>query len=345
MDKEFILERKIKMKKILSLLLVLVTLFGLCACGENADSSVFSVGDSVETDILKLTLENAQLAIKLNATSYGTYSQIQSGNTTISEKYFTAEEYNPSTDAGKAYVAPKGHTYIAIECKVENLDRASVDLGERFLKVSYSKHEFKNLDLNYGCNSVNGYAWEKYDASNILLLAGETEYFRAYVDIPVDVESLEDEFDLTFYIPNSKGKTEGFRYHVTSGTIEKSEMTLDEAIYKFTSDEGQNYFKEHLSDYTTLSGEDIASLLNNSKSWNMTIKYSYGSWNGKFKFEDDLRIKETLSDGSVGYFNNRSWAVKGDNLILDNEDICKVLKLSDDSYLLTVNDEIYAIMN
>ncbi len=333
------------MKKILSLLLVLATILCFCACGENVDSSVYSVGDPVETDILKFTLENAQFAIKLNTTSYGTYSQLQSGNTTISEEYFTAEEYNPATDAGSAYVAPKGHTYIAIECKVENLDRASVDIGKRYVKASYNKNEFKDLDINYGCDSVNGYAWERYDGSNIVLLAGETKYFRAYVDIPVDVESLEDEFDLTFYIPNSKGKTEGFKYRVAGGTIENLGMSLDEAIYKFTSDEGQDYFKERISDYTTLSGGDIASLLNNRKSWNMVIKYSYGSWTGKFKFEDDLRIKETLSDGSTGYFNKRSWIVEGDNLVLDNKDICKVLKLSDDSYLLTVNNEPYAIMN
>ena len=35
MGKEFILERKIKMKRILSLLLVLVTLFSLYACGKS----------------------------------------------------------------------------------------------------------------------------------------------------------------------------------------------------------------------------------------------------------------------------------------------------------------------
>lgn len=333
------------MKKILSLFLVLVVLLSLCACNRNISSSSYSVGDSVETDILKLTLENAQFAIKLNATSYGTYEQIQSGNTNISDEYFTADEYNPSTDAGKAYVASKGHTYIVIECKVENLDRASVDLGERFLNVDYNNKKYKNLELTYGCNSTNGYEWKKYNSSNILLLAGETEYFRAYVDIPVDVESLEDEFELTFYIPNSKGKTEGFKYRVIGENTAKTEMSLDEAIYKFASDEGQKYFQERISDYTILSGTEIMSLLNNRSSWNMIIKYPYGSWTGKFKFEEDSRIKETIFDGSTGYFNDRSWAVREDKLILDNEDACKVLKVVDDTYLLVVENQPYAIMN
>ena len=57
------------MKKTVSWILVLVLCLGLCACAP-AETEVLTenkLGDAVETDILRITLTKAQLAIKLNA--------------------------------------------------------------------------------------------------------------------------------------------------------------------------------------------------------------------------------------------------------------------------------------
>ncbi len=330
------------MKKIFSLLLAFTIIFSFYACGDS-NLTVYSVGNSVESDILKLTLDNAQFAIKLNSSSSATYAQMKAGKVTLSEEYFTAEEYDPSMDAGLAYVAPKGHTYVAIEFKAENLDRSSVSHGHDFVSVEYNEEKYEDLEVNYGCSSINGYKWENYDMSGFSLLAGETEYFRAYVDIPVDVDSLDDEFNLIFSIPNSKGDVEKFKYHISGEIIAEQEISLDEAIYKFKNEEGQTFFKEHLTEYTAVSGDEIASLLS-GKTWNIIMKLSYGSWEGKFKFESDSRIKETLYDGSVGFFNERTWSVDGNNLILDKEDICEVYKISDEVCLLVKDKEPFAVL-
>ena len=59
-------------------------------------------------------------------------SSADGSNYKTSPDYFLADEYNPETDAGLAYVAPKGHTYVAIEYRVKNLDRASVEFEGSF---------------------------------------------------------------------------------------------------------------------------------------------------------------------------------------------------------------------
>ncbi|MCR5082711.1 MAG: hypothetical protein K6B15_04475, partial [Parasporobacterium sp.] len=169
----------------------------------------------------KFTLSNAELAIKLNTTSSGTLEEMKSGNTTISGDYFTADEYNADEDLGKAYVASKGHTYVVIEFCIENLDRGALDIGNSFfstplfVSVVYNGESYDYYTTQYGAVSSNGYEWARYDSINILLQAGETSYYRCYIDIPVDADSLDDEFDLIVALPNSDDSSENFTYHVT----------------------------------------------------------------------------------------------------------------------------------
>jgi len=356
------------MRRTITLFLALLLCLNLCACGaENPSPTVaetdateapteaavleeFRLGESIETDILRITLTNAQLAIKLNSTSSGTLSQIESGQTTLSGEYFTAEEYDPVNDVGLAYVAPKGHTYAAIEFKAENLDRASVEFdgvfNEQFITVEYASNTY-NEETNYGCRSVNGYEWERYNSSNILLLAGDAYSYRGYIDIPTDAADLNDDFSLIFSLPNSKGETTGFKYVVTAAdrsAAESQEIPLDEAIHLFTKEEGQQYFKNHMDEFTVLNGEEIKNIVEDHY-WNIVKILSYGSWTGGYKFEADGRIKETIPSIGTGYFNDCSWSISDDTLILNGEEVCQVRKINDTAYLLVLNDEPYAIMN
>lgn len=356
------------MKRILILSLTLLLLLGLCACGAQepepapteaevteapTESIVLeeaTLGTSIETDILRITLTNAQLAIKLNSSSSGTLSQIQSGQTTLSDEYFTAEEYDPVNDVGLAYVAAKGHTYVAIEYQAENLDRASVEFdgtfNDQFITVEYAGNTY-NEETNYGCRSVNGYEWERYNSGNVLLLAGDAYSYRGYIDIPVDAEDLNDDFSLIFSLPNSKGETTKFKYVVTAAdrnAAQSQEISVDEAIHLFTEEEGQQYFKNHMDEYTVLNGEEIKSAVED-RYWDVVKKLSYGSWTGGYKFETDGRIKETIPSIGTGYYNDCTWSISDDMLVLDGEEVCQVRQINDASYLLVLNDEPYAIMN
>ena len=349
------------MKKALAFILALTLCLGLCACGGSEEKGTTSttatevltenkLGDTVETDILRITLTKAQLAIKLNASSSGTLSQIQSGQTTLSDQYFTPEEYDPKTDAGLAYVAAKGHTYVAIEFKAENLDRASVEFdgsfNDQFITVEYDGNKYKEK-TNYGCKSSNGYEWVRYNSGNILLLAGEANYYRGYIDIPVDANDLNDDFTLIFSLPNSKESATKFKFVVKTAdraSVEAQEISVGEAIHLFTQEDGQNYFKEHMNEYIALNGQEIESVIKGRK-WNILIKKSYGKWEGAFRFDEDGRIQETIPMVGTGYYNDRSWKIKDNMLILDETDECQVLKIEESAYLLVMDNAPYAIMN
>lgn len=343
------------MKRLLCLLTALCLLFCLAACGSTESTGEASptaapedttpaknLGERVETDILDVLLVNAEFTIKLN--SSGTYSS--SGGSHLNDEYFTAEEYDPAEDAGLAYIAPKGHTYVAIEFKAKNLDRASVSFGERMFAVEYNGETYKDLRTVYGCAKVDtDRYWSEYKYSNILMMAGEEKSYRCYVDIPVDVADLGDDFNLYVSLPNSKKETETFKFFASAETAVEVETTFAEAAATFLTEKGQAYFKKHLAEYKGLSGSEIKKLLKSKRNWNIEMKVSYGSWSGKFGFESDQRIKETLSDGNSGYFNERTWKAKGDTLIIDDEYTCTVCKLEDGYYLLIADNAPFALMH
>ncbi len=260
------------LKKILILLLTGVMVLSLAACGEKSGTSASTgsdtntpssttqpeakrLGDSIETDILRITLDNAQFAIKLNS-SYSDSDPRQ-----LSDDYFTAEEYDPVNDVNSLYVAPKGHTYVAIEYTVECLDRSAVyfDGGTNYdendhyylsgITVEYAGEKYSTVnrphinspvyETNYGCHKdADSSLWLRDFSSTILVSAGEKSQYRGYIDIPVDVDDLDDDFALIFTLPSSEsttvndgpGPTVEFKYLVTAeDRPSASESTLDEA--------------------------------------------------------------------------------------------------------------------
>ena len=158
------------------------------------------VGDSVETDILRFTLDRAELAIALeNGMTIGTGAPADGyagGN------FYLPKEYDAADDAGNPFVAAKGHTLVSMVFTIENLDRATVDLFryDRNIAIVYDGKSYKG-ELNFGAENENGEGWKDYRSSNVLLQSGETSSYKAYVDIPVEIEDLSSPFEIKFNIP------------------------------------------------------------------------------------------------------------------------------------------------
>lgn len=301
----------------------------------------FKLGESIETDILRITLNTAKLTIAVENTN--------------GDSYFLPKEYDLQGDQRNPFVAAKGHTLVAITYTAKNLDRTGVNFdgsfNDNFMSIEYDG-EFYFSKTVYGYKSANGWDWEQYNSSNVLLLAGETEIFRCYIDIPIETENLSDTFLLTFNLPNSDGSTESFTYVVTEedrNAIAMQEISLEEAIYTFPKQKATEYFQNHIKDFSNLSGDQINEVVI-SGSKHIIIKESYGHWYGLFVFEDDGRIKETLlslKTKDTGYFNERTWSVDGDMLILatPKETIeCEVKEISESTFLLVSDGAPYALI-
>lgn len=206
------------MKKLIAFLLAVVTCVSLAACGASSNGNYHKLGETVSTDIFEFTLDAAEFTVALS--------------NIVDETYFTPKEYNSQTDSDNPYVAPVGHTYAAFTYTVKNLNRASSEFhnGYSFVTVKYDgkKHSameegafFQYEDEQYMDASGNlekrqGNKWYKDPGNNLLLLTGEKETRRAYIDIETNVNDLTSDVEITFKIPNSEGKTEEFTYLVTA---------------------------------------------------------------------------------------------------------------------------------
>lgn len=322
-------------KRIIALLVVVLTVTSfLCACGSGGNNPGVSLGETVGTDICELTLNRADLTIALDNTN--------------NLNYFTPKEYDAANDNDNPYVAAKGHTLVAFTYTLSNLDRAEIDVdgsfNPNFITIKYDGKSYKE-ETKYGAESEDGLNWEKNNSSNVLLLAGEKAIFRAYIDIPVEPAALTDTFEMIFSLPNSDGKTEDFKYTITAEARTKAaengvEITLEYAVSHFTKEEGQDYFKKHIGEYTTVPGDQIMSVILNNK-WKVSYIYpGQGSWTGDFWFQTDGRIKDTY-----GYVNERTWAISGDNLIINGEKTCELKSVAEGIYLLAMNGEPYILMH
>lgn len=291
---------------IVVVIVVAIILLSLNKVNTSSESNtVMKLGNTVETDIVRLTLINSKLCIALN-------------NTTSSNDMFKPKEYDSVNDVKNPYVASKGHTYVAYTIKIENLDRNSIDLGgsfnNRLIQIQYNGNTYKNQEKTKA-RSTDNITWEKYDSSNILLLAGETYYYRGYVDIETDA-NLDDDFDIIFALPNSQNKIESFDYNITKNDIEnyvEPEISLHDALSNFSNKIGYNYIKDHCLEFEKVNGTELNEILN-GKQFNVVEKET-GTWTGTFKFEEDGRIQEGGNKYTSSYTNKRTWKIDNDTLI------------------------------
>lgn len=180
----------------------------------------YSVGDTVETDLVRLTLNDSALAVALNSSlSIGT-------GFNIDNDYFCPKEYVAEEDADNAFVAPKGSILVFYELLIENLDRDSLELdgsfgsNKNFVTVTYDgttygSSDFEEKKYGWRVRDVEGEQdWDSWPVGNLLAGVGGKDLFRGYVEAPFEPESLEESFEITFNLPASDGSFESFTFVV-----------------------------------------------------------------------------------------------------------------------------------
>ena len=202
-------------------------MLGLSGCG-NSTASVtkYAVGDTVETDLVKFTLDNTCFAIALEKSfpvGCDFYGNTAYGSNYSKLDYFTPKEYSAEDDSDNPFVAPKGNILVYVEMTIENLDRASLELDEslndEFATLQYNGTEyqidiFEDRNKRYGIEADSEGNWEALGVSNLLLSASSTATYRAYYCYPVEPESPDDPFEITFQLPKSDDTTESFTFAV-----------------------------------------------------------------------------------------------------------------------------------
>ena len=208
------------MKKFLTLFLASLMCLSCVACGGNNKSvgaaQTKSLGETVSTDIAEFTLEDSALTY---------YVSNQSSN-----------YVEPTETPNTLYAASVGHCYVSLTFTISNKDRGgSISYAGSFAEwspnwtVSYNGKEYpvKGFDLNdnAGGHSINlsfsaivdketGNTIKKHDSNNFLLSAGETVTLRTFGIIDVEPESLNDGFEFTVGVLNSKQEYEYFTYTI-----------------------------------------------------------------------------------------------------------------------------------
>lgn len=210
------------MKKIIAFLLVTLMCLSFAACGSeqsdnNKSITYYKLGDTVSTDIFEFTLNAAEFTLALN-------------NVNDDDRY-TPKAYDPQDDSDNPYVAPVGHTYAAFSYTVNNLNRASCEFHNgSFATVKYDGQTYNSLkegayflhsdkqiiDTNGNLITEKAGEWYNDPGRNLLLMVGEKESRRAYIDVATDVKDLTADVEITFAIPNSDGTKSEFTYLVSA---------------------------------------------------------------------------------------------------------------------------------
>lgn len=333
-------------KKIILSLFVFLSLFMITGCGKDGNSSEkHSLGDTVKTDIVSFKLVTGKF----------TYALVN----TNGDEFATPKEYNAEQDNKNPYVAAKGHTLASFTFYLENLDRSSIDIGgsfnSKFGSIKYGKDSYGDTNdskVVFKASSEDNLNWKSYSSGNILLQAGEKGYYRAYIDIPTDVENLDDTMELTIYLPTSKDKTESFTFVVSKEDREtyKEEISEEAAIKNLNKKIVQEYFNNKLTNYSSITGDEIKTSIEGKK-FNVTT-IDGGTWQGTFTFETSGKIYEGGNKYATGYVNQRTWNISGNILNLSwvngkgetKTESYEVKKVKDGVYLLVTDNKVTGIL-
>ena len=198
------------MKKITILMLTILILLGISGCTKPK----YEVGDTVSTDILDFTLENAQFSYYGDGSSPETFAM-------------PSEE-----DLGYSY-ASNGHILVGMTFTLINKDRVSIKVGEaqdgsyqlRF-KVKYGGKEYElkryeknskeSIDLDLRGTAVrfnNTIFYINYEPYKVMAPTDELT-IRILVELPFEPKKLSDPFTITINVLNSFGEYEEFTYTV-----------------------------------------------------------------------------------------------------------------------------------
>lgn len=179
---------------------------------------VYSIGETVETDTFRFTLENIEPAVALTHESDPFFAITEDEIQNQYINYGLPKEYDPEEDADNSWVASKGYTLIAGTFTIENLDRTVVFIEPEFFTLKYDDKTYthncsvitdKNEDVHLSFTAVKmkdeklGYVrWEPYGIGNIALDPGQKVSFRFCLDsVPVEFEDFRNSFFATFTLP------------------------------------------------------------------------------------------------------------------------------------------------
>ena len=123
------------------------------------------------------------------------------------------------------------------------------------------------------------------------------------------------------------------------------EEQVANAIPVFADEEGQTFFTENKDQFEVVSGDEISGIVLGKSIWDVVKKDDVSRWEGKYEFERDGDIRETIYDGSVGYFNQKTWKVSGDAMIIKwvvtsgpKSGTYEMRKINDSTYVLYEGD-------
>lgn len=217
---------KTKITGVVLFAIVITTALCLAGCGK---SQTYSVGETVETDVVSFTLDRAELAVALNS-SMG-FGARQAPDGLAGGDYFLPKEYDALDDSENAFVAAKGHTFVSLTFTARNLDRASVKVFDKpsdEISITYNGEVFTGNSIasedgkvRIEAENVDGAGWKPRDVvgshlplAGILLLPNSEASYKACIDIPVEIENLDSPFEIAFYLPKSDGERQPFTFSV-----------------------------------------------------------------------------------------------------------------------------------
>ena len=344
------------MKKVLIGILALIMVLGLVGCSytpatEETDTAeptettpiteeikepekIYSLGDTAETDILKFTLDRAELAICLHDGTAGDFDEI-----------YLPKEYDASTE--DFCIAAKGHTLVAYTYIVENLDRGALEFDfdtttpEPFISIQYGRETYDCV-AEIKAYSYDGFEWNSLMSTCTRLEPTEKMQIRTFVDIPVEASSLEDDFTLIFKLPSSSGNAQVFSFAITKEDIDArdeqtiQEISLEEAIANFNNDKAKEYFEKHMGEYVPLTGEEIKEIITNNE-WNIGGLFTKGNI---IAFDDKGNSIDSYGTERKGEIVDNMLDLK---LASKDDTAYEVRKINDNAYLLISNDKPYCV--
>jgi hypothetical protein len=186
--------------------------------------TIYAIGDTVETDALRFTLNDAALAIAL----YNSFNTSQKG---ADMDFGKPKEYNAEDDTGNHYVAALNHTLVYYDFTATNLNRGRIwvetgtpDTLTNPEEVGFVTINGENYDFGSYDDETEMEYTLKYTPDGHFSM-GESEIgvdvsldpevpttIRVCLDVPVEVENLDEEFRITFLLPDSNGERTPFTF-------------------------------------------------------------------------------------------------------------------------------------
>lgn len=201
----------------------------LCACGggdksetgaagEKADSA-YKLGDTVSTDIINLTVNNAQLA----------FFAAPPATSTSDGKTANPDEACAPSENSTLFTANKGRTLVCLDFVIENLDRSTLDTDDYIVSFQVQQNgesaPVKGYDLNdkdgcFGLNlswspiAENGGDFYTHSSMNKLIDAGSSVEIKVVGIVGFESADLNAPFDLVVSVMNSDGNAEDFVFTI-----------------------------------------------------------------------------------------------------------------------------------